>query len=465
LILKSGFILLVITIVLFQFSCKTEDEVISDNPGYYLSFSNDTISFDTIFTSLGSVTKRLIVRNPNPNALNIEKIYVGHGQESPYTITVSGNVSNWVENQLILGHDSLLVLVSVTIDPSDETIPFIVRDSIVFETNGNIQDIKLQSWGQNAHFLGDSILSCNSIWTPDLPYFLYGSILVDSLCELTVEKGVRVFSSFDTFIFIKGTFRVNGEPQERVIFRNERFEQHYENLPGQWGGILFLEGSNNNRIEYTDIRNMQYGIRIGSPDNDTIPDLVLKHVRIENSAIAGIAAYTSDLLAENTLINTSAGYVIGNFAGGNYTYNHCTFANYPVNFFIGQPVLIVTDYIDLDDGTQISDRIILNLLNSIVWGYHEEEIVLNFIRPNESDLGARNSILKTSLNIFEGEGNFLSINKDFMQFNDVENYDYAPDSLSPAINNALGSTILDDLYGQQRDSLPDIGAIEYILPE
>jgi hypothetical protein len=248
-----------------------------------------------------------------------------------------------------------------------------------------------------------------------------------------------------------------------VIFRNERLEKQYDDVPGQWGGIFFLEGSKNNHIEYADIRNMQYGIRLGAPDNDTIPDLVLKQVRIENSAVAGIAAYTSDLFAENTLVNTSAGYVVGNFAGGNYTYNHCTFANYPVNYFVGQPALILTDYVDLEDGSRITDLLVLNLMNTIVWGQHKEEIIVDLKQPGESIIKAWNSILKTSLNIFEGEGNFLNTEKDFMRFKDVVRYDYTPDSLSPAIDNAKGSIVTDDLYGQQRDSLPDIGAIEYIL--
>ena len=147
-----------------------EDEIISTDPGYQLTFSTDTIAFDTVFTSIGSVTKRFLVRNQNPNALIIEKIYVGNGQDSPYSITVSGYESNSVENQQILGNDSLLVLVSVKIDPSDESLPFVVRDSIVFITNGNLQDVKLQSWGQNAHFIGNVVLDCDTQWTPDLPY-------------------------------------------------------------------------------------------------------------------------------------------------------------------------------------------------------------------------------------------------------------------------------------------------------
>jgi hypothetical protein len=153
-----------------------EDEIISEDPGSQLSFSADTITFDTVFTSIGSVTKRFIVRNQNPNALIIENIYVGEGNDSPYSIAVSGYESNSVENQQILGNDSLLVLVTVRIDPSEESLPFVVRDSIVFITNGNVQDVKLQSWGQNAHFLGNAVLDCDTQWSPDLPYFLFSEM-------------------------------------------------------------------------------------------------------------------------------------------------------------------------------------------------------------------------------------------------------------------------------------------------
>lgn len=440
-----------------------EDELISENPGYQLTFSTDTVAFDTVFTTIGSVTKRFIVRNQNPNALIIDKIYVGEGNDSPYSITVSGFESNSVEDQQILGNDSLLVLVSVRIDPSEESLPFVVRDSVVFITNGNVQDVKLQSWGQNAHFLGNTVLDCDTQWSSDLPYFLYGSILIDSLCELRIEKNAHIFSSFDTYIFVKGSVQVTGEPDARVVFRNERLEPEYENIPGQWGGFIFLQGSENNLMEYTDIRNVQYGIRLGTPDADTIPDIILNNVRIENSAVAGIAAFNSDLLAENTLINTSTGYVVGNFAGGYYTYNHCTIANFPVTFFSGDAAYVITDNLDLEDDSNLYNPLRVTISNTIIWGTIDEEIVLDLSQPDQSHIQTWNSVLKTSLNIFEGDGTFLSTETDFMQFKDIYSYDYTPDSLSPAIDNALGSEIEYDLFGLQRDSLPDIGAIEYLL--
>jgi hypothetical protein len=105
----------------------------------------------------------------------------------------------------------------------------------------------------------------------------------------------------------------------------------------------------------------------------------------------------------------------------------------------------------------------ISISNTIIWGDLEEEIIVDLLQPDQSYIQTRNSILKTSLDIFEGDGTFLSTESDFVQFKDIYNYDYTPDSLSPAIDNALGSEMEYDLFGLQRDSLPDIGAIEYLL--
>lgn len=41
----------------------------------------------------------------------------------------------------------------VTIDPNKDDNPLIQTDSIVFETNGNLQDVDLVAWGQDANYI------------------------------------------------------------------------------------------------------------------------------------------------------------------------------------------------------------------------------------------------------------------------------------------------------------------------
>jgi hypothetical protein len=133
--------------------CTPEEEMITSSGNIHLTFSEDTVSFDTIFTTRGSTTQWLTVRNPNRNAVEVTSIALAGGDSSPYKVYVNGKSGTDFTNQLLLGKDSMLVLVEVTIDPADQNLPFLVKDSLVFNTNGNAQDVKLNAWGQDAHFL------------------------------------------------------------------------------------------------------------------------------------------------------------------------------------------------------------------------------------------------------------------------------------------------------------------------
>jgi len=55
-----------------------------------LNFSTDTIFFDTVFTSVGSVTKRMLVYNENNSKLMISSISLAGGNKSNFTINVDG---------------------------------------------------------------------------------------------------------------------------------------------------------------------------------------------------------------------------------------------------------------------------------------------------------------------------------------------------------------------------------------
>ncbi len=48
---------------LFMLSCNKDDEIDND-PGIKLGFSQDTILFDTVFTTIGSATQTFKVYNP-----------------------------------------------------------------------------------------------------------------------------------------------------------------------------------------------------------------------------------------------------------------------------------------------------------------------------------------------------------------------------------------------------------------
>ena len=446
-------------VALLLMNCEPEEFKISSDPTAMVRFSRDTVLFDTVFSGVETITQRFQVYNDISDALVISDISLAGGSQSQYSVTVNGRDVSSIGDVRLLANDSMLVLVSANIDPANQDLPFIVRDSVIFTTNGNLQDVKLLAWGQDANYVNDSILACNTTWTKGKPYVVFNSMLVDSLCTLTIEPGTRVFSHFGSTIFIQGTLQAEGMPDDRITFLNDRQDGPFLNAPGQWGGIFFLEGSKGNSISYADIRNAEYGIWLGTPDTDTIPDLHLSGVKIENMSRSGVVAFTSDMKMDNTLINNCVEFAFGGLAGGSYELNHCTLANSSTQFFREGPTIAASDNLVLGDGSVLTAPIHLTLANSIIWGDQSDEVFLSNEGGEEFQSWINYNILKTTIQGLDSSHNLVNVDPQFL--NPLE-YDFKLDSLSPAIDIGIPSAITSDLDGIPRDSLPDLGAYEFV---
>ena len=458
-------------ILITSWSCQPEEEQFTYDESARLRFSTDTVYFDTLFTTLGSVTKRFRVYNDANNAVNISQVRLAGGTSSPFTIYANGESGPVVNDVRILGGDSILMLAEVTIDPQDSQLPFIVTDQIEFETNGNQQHVDLVAWGQDANFLRDSVLTCDATWTAGKPYVIYNSVLIDQGCKLTIEPGARVYSHNGSFIFVAGTLQAMGLPDNRITFTNDRFDEPFDNAPGQWGGLIFLQGSDDNSIDYTDIRNANIGIYLGTPDDDDDPDLVLANTRIENiggntvlpsidSLIQpgyGILAITSDLYAYNTLINNCQLNVAAHVAGGNYRYEHCTLANFSFDFIRREPIALFANNLLLGDDRLLVADIHVAMQNNIIWGGLREEIIFSNVEDVDFIMAIDNNIIKTTDETLLTEN--INIDPEFF---DPAAYHYHLDTLSPAKDAGIPLGINLDHEGIMRDEKPDLGAFERI---
>jgi hypothetical protein len=149
-------------------SCKKD----TLNTSGALSFSNDTITFDTVFTTLGSTTQFFTIRNTGKQPIKISNIRLGAGSASSYRMNVDGDSGTSFNDIEIPAKDSIYVFVEVTVDPNASNLPFIILDSIQFTTNGNQQKVILQAYGQNAHFFNADSIETNVTWNNDLPYVI-----------------------------------------------------------------------------------------------------------------------------------------------------------------------------------------------------------------------------------------------------------------------------------------------------
>ncbi len=446
----------IILLIAVFFGCKPKDEIITSSPDKTLRFSEDTVTFDTLLSSVGSVTKRFYVYNDDKNAIEISKIEIAD-LTTPYSITINGIQQNSHDNVLLLGEDSMQVLVEVLIDPMDNSLPYLVKDSVRFTTNGNLQDVKLVAYGQDAHFLSDSILACSATWTNGKPYVIVDSATVPAGCTLTINKGARVLFNYQAKLIVDGTLIVNGDYDSTVTFCNENdLSPEPEQALGYWEGIVFTGSSTGNQISGSIIKNAQTGLYLSSGNTvDSIAELTLNNVIIQDMSRKGVQAYGADVFLENTVITNCIDNLFVGAGGGNYVFTHSSLANYSFDFFRNGSALEFNDSDD-ENGFTVTNSLELAFYNSVVHGSFDEEIEVS----GSSSTYSTNCIFKTDNSVFNGNGNQIDVDPEFA---DASAKNLRPDTLSPLIDNGnVGFGNAQDLDGNSRDALPDVGAYEYV---
>ena len=470
-------ILVLLFIALFSiYWTSCQKELLSSDPSLRLNFSTDTMMFDTIFTTIGSSTRLFKVYNRNKYDLNISSIKLAGSSSSPFRINIDGEPTNHAQNVYIRSNDSLFVFVEVTVNPTNENAPLQILDSVVFETNGNVQDVKLLAWGQDVHLLNGAVLTGLNTFTSDKPYLIYDSLYISSGAELIIEAGSRIHSHNGAWIIVEGRLIVNGEFDAPVIFEGDRLEPFYRDKPGQWGGIAFTYNSDNNNINWAIIRNAITGVNTFPFANIDFHTLTITNTIIKNMSYMAIDARGARIDAGNCLF-ANAKEMCLSLAGGRYSFTHCTIANYWGQYVNRTgPALLLANYFLY---RSISDEITLvnigmeetTFNNSIIYGTRNNEIELVnsfYGQPINAlfDYRFENSIIRgdNTFNI-SNNNNFINVIKENPKFIDPYKNNFKLDTLSPAkdfgvINFALEYPF--DLNYNNRivDNGPDVGAYE-----
>lgn len=367
--------------------------------------------FDTLFSGVGSVTKRFVARNPSDNAVRVDVALEG-GSPSPYRLNVDGATGTTFDDVEILGGDSIFIFVEVTLDQGNTSNPFILQDHILFNTNGTDQSVLLEAWGQNAHFImpgPDSIqvqglprLSyiaggwdengnqiCETvIWPDDLPYVIYGYGVVDSCCTLIIEPGVDVYvhGGGGLWVYRWGQIKANGDFSQPITFQGDRLEPFYDEVPGQWDRIWLNEGpaENSNEFSNVTIKNALVGIQCENvpwqPEEPTsATKLKLNSVKIRNCSAAGILSRNYSIEATNLLVGDCGQYGVALTGGGEYAFEHFTVANYWDYEIRQTPAFYMNNvYRDINNALQVRDITNSTFINGLVHGTNEIEFQTEF---------------------------------------------------------------------------------------
>ena len=149
--LFSKYILLVIGIYLTMTACRKEQFTTSGADS--VTVNSDTLWFDTVFTraKIGvplSVNKQIIVKNPSKKSIRTHITLAG-GAQSHFRLNVDGEPGHTFQNVEIFPEDSVFLFVEVHPDPNNNSPdfnPLIIRDSLLFNTNGNESKTILIGW-------------------------------------------------------------------------------------------------------------------------------------------------------------------------------------------------------------------------------------------------------------------------------------------------------------------------------
>src|SRR5258708_2329845 len=137
--------LLILSLCILLFACKKESFITS--PDAQVTLSADTLKFDTVFTTAGSITGFFKIFNENNQKLRISSVKLMGGNSSAYKINVDGYTGPEANNLEIAANDSMYVFVSVIINQNTNNLPFIVQDSIKINYNGVDRWVQLEAWG------------------------------------------------------------------------------------------------------------------------------------------------------------------------------------------------------------------------------------------------------------------------------------------------------------------------------
>lgn len=466
---KSFHIILSLFILTFALS-GCFDESFSNDPNDRLIFSIDTVKFDTIFTQRGTATLSFKIYNRAKKSLKIESITLADAANSGFFINVDGSKGPVIRDMEIRGKDSLFVFVEANVDPTNRNSPLLIKDSIVFITNGVRQDVKLEAYGQDVFVLrGEVLPDGENTFSYEKPYLIYDSLVVPPASSLILPGGATLYFHNKATLEVKGQINAQGSTGRPVTFRGDRLDRlfadlPYDYLPGQWGGIHIHKDSYDNRFDHVSMRGTSTGIVIDSSDVSRTK-ITFSNSVIHNSRNNLVSSTESKIVAWNCQFSNASGALMS-LSGGDAEFIHCTFANYfQLLDVIKSPLLVFDRYTQADESLPLKAL----FANCIIIGnstlMQPLELLNTQISFNTCLFGVNGSDDDNFIHcIWNGDPMFIATGDNYQ-------YNFNLSSESSAAYRAgdpqfINENTRTDLLGNSRPEgiNPDVGAYQYIAP-
>lgn len=424
-------------------SCISDD--ITTDPAATIRFSRDTVSFDTVFTDLGTPTARLQVFNPNKKGINISRIRFAD-QNTPFSVNVDGVSGTSFENVEIRGGDSIYVFIECFIPENDAKKPRLVEDKLIFTVNGKDRPVVVEAWGQNVIRLRGLTVTEDMTLTDEQPYVIFDSLKVAPGATLHVLPGAQLLFHDKASLTVDGTIKAIGHPGRMIDMRGDRLDNvlpdvGYDILAGQWQGVRLTAESFDNQFEYVDMRSTVHGLVADSCATTDRVKLTLVNSWLHNSQASVLSAKNARINAYGCVFSEAADAVVL-LDGGENHFLQCTIANYYLYSAVTEPLLTLLNAVPPKDGEPVSVMPLMtaNFENSIIYGLGSD------IYPGDlsgSNVYLRNVLLKSEgsdddhfINcLWNSDPLFLTVREEYI-------FDYRPAADSPAVGAGNAAFIL-----------------------
>lgn len=474
-------IYLFISLMCLLVSC-TDDDSFSVSKSDILTFSTDTISMDTVFSTVPTSTRTFWVYNKAGDGIRCTKVRLARGNQTGFRVNVDGEYLSpeagyQISDVEVRKNDSVRVFIELTSPENGKLEPQLLEDELVFVLESGVeQKVALNAYTWDANLLKNVyIKNDTTIGSNIKPTVIYGGLTVDSCATLNIAAGTTLYFHGDAGIEVYGRMISEGLPDKNIILRGDRTDKMfdylpYDNVSGQWQGVHFYASSYDNKIHYTDIHSTFNGILCDSSDVSR-SKLQLYNSTVHNCQGYGLKSENCLIEIRNSQISNTLNDCVAVY-GGNVTIQQCTLAQfYPFDSNRGSAL-----YFSNFSGERYMPLLKMDCLNSIVTGYANDVISGVHMDDEAKEFNYRfiNSLLRTEkveddenfINVtyedvndtasVSGEDNFILVDID------KQRYNFHLNEKSPAINAAGTEWALpEDRDGRQRDELPDIGCYEF----